>query len=215
MSHAYIFSNGSYLKCEILKRYLPDNPWIICADGGGDYLDELGLTPQVVIGDFDSISACVLEKFRRAGAEIVAFPKEKDYTDTQLAINWAVEHGATEITICNGLGDRFDHSLANVHLLVDLLSKGIKGQILGQNHRLFIVCGKMELQGEIGQEISFLPLTPQVTGITLHGFRYPLDEATLSLGNSIGVSNVFNQPLAHVKVREGLLLAVLILDNSK
>jgi thiamine pyrophosphokinase len=106
-------------------------------------------------------------------------------------------------------GDRFDHVLANVHLLRRALNAGVRARIVSETQQIFLVDSEYILEGRQGSTVSFLPLTETVDGITLDGFAYGLTDANMEIGNPYGVSNVVLEPHAKVKVKSGILVTVL------
>lgn len=193
---------------------------IVAADKGLYYADQAELPVQYILGDFDSLPEGVLTKYQEKGVTVESFPPEKDFTDTHLALLWAVEHKADKITVIGGLGSRFDHSFANVGLLSMLLAQGIEGEILDPCNRIFMMdqahSGKVTVQKETeGKEfISLIPYTEKVTGINLSGFKYPLQDATLTLGISLGISNELTGEEGTIEIKEGILIVSLSRDGK-
>jgi thiamine pyrophosphokinase len=196
-------------------RLIRPGDLLIGADSGALRLIELGFAPDLAIGDFDSVTPDELEIIRRASrrTEIVD-PMDKDHTDTELAFNRALEHGPEEIVIAGALGTRFDHSLANVHLLASARRRGVRAVAADGRNEIRLAAGgdRLTLRRTDRPTVSLLPLTPVVTGITLEGFRYPLKDARLEIGQSLGISNVLEAEEGVVTVGEGLLLVMFSRD---
>jgi thiamine pyrophosphokinase len=163
----------------------------------------------LVVGDMDSLPPAVLDDFTDQGVEILRLERDKDETDTQVALEEAIRRGAKTIEILSGIVTRFDHSLANVQLLALARSKGVEACIISRHQRLFLIQGSCELNHAQGCTISFLPLDAEALGITLTGFAFGLRNARMELGRPYGVSNVVKESPARVRVRHGRLLAVL------
>lgn len=187
---------------------------VIAADRGLLYAKEAGLCVDKALGDFDSLPGKVLWEYQEKGIEIRGYPPEKDYTDTHLALLWALEERADKVTILGGIGSRFDHSLANIGLLSLLLEKGVRGEIVDEHNRILMMdrehTGTLRLKRseERREFISLIPYTQEVTGICLSGFRYPLQEETLAIGASRGISNELVKEAGAIRLKEGILLVI-------
>lgn len=182
---------------------------LIGADRGALFLINHGLRPDVAVGDFDSVDADEVALIRERSLIFFDFdPIDKSSTDTDLALQWAKGQYATEIVFYGAIGTRFDHSLANVHLLRQALDAGIPCSIVDKHNRIQLTNRELIVtQGEYSY-ISLLPLSEKVTGITLDGFQYPLVDATLTIGQSLGISNLLTGEYGTVRVSGGLLLVI-------
>lgn len=182
---------------------------LIGADRGALFLIEHGFRPHLAIGDFDSVTPEQLETIRRSSIETECCdPIAKDYTDTELAYNRALAMHPGSIVIAGGLGTRFDHTLANVHLLVRALERGIEASVTDEHNDVRLISDSVTLLRADYTAVSLLPLTPVAAGITLEGFRYPLQDATLTIGQSLGISNVLEAERGRVTLKDGLLLVI-------
>jgi thiamine pyrophosphokinase len=181
---------------------------LIAADGGALPLLRLGLSPDLVIGDLDSLDAASQAALREQGVELRRFPRAKDETDLELALLDAAARGATAIDILGALGGRWDHTLANVALLALPELRGRRVRLLADRQELFLVRDTAVLEGRAGDTVSLVPLTAEVRGVTTHGLLYGLEEATLRYERARGISNVLLEPPGRVALREGLLLVV-------
>ena len=184
---------------------------LIGADRGALFLVRHGVTPDIAIGDFDSVTPDELELIRSASRTFRdCDPVDKDYTDTELAFREALARQPDEIVIAGGLGTRFDHSIANIHLLVAALERGVDAVIEDEFNAVRLAQPRRPLTLTKGRfsQISLLPLTMTVKGITLSGFRYPLRDAELRIGQSLGISNQLAEPSGVIVFREGLLLVI-------
>ena len=186
----------------------PDD-YIIGADAGALFLVRHGIRPDIALGDFDSVTAEEFEWIRRNSGETHEYdPVDKDYTDTELAWRLAVAKRPREIMMVGALGTRFDHTLANVHLLRFAAREGVPAFLADEHNRIRLASGELRLTNGGFAYISLLPLTETVTGITLTGFQYPLHEATIEIGQSIGISNKLLGEEGKIGLREGLLLVI-------
>ncbi|KKM10284.1 hypothetical protein SY88_14595 [Clostridiales bacterium PH28_bin88] len=211
MRRFVIIAGGKMVDYQWHAKVLQPGDYIICADGGANHAVKLGVVPHLVIGDMDSIDPRVEDSLRSKGCEFRAFPREKDKTDTQLALEEAVLRGAGEILLLGALGDRLDHTLANILLLIPWSSRGIRVRLVDENHEAQVVTGpaSFAVMGETGDTVSLLPLTPTVKGIDLEGFYYPLSKATLRMGETTGISNELVAPTGRIKLETGTLLVAL------
>jgi thiamine pyrophosphokinase len=190
-------------------RDLRDADVLIGADRGALFMVEHGISPDIAIGDFDSVTSEQLNLVKANSKSVIACdPVEKDFTDTEMALERALAFEPAEIVVYGALGTRFDHSLANVHLLVKAQRLGVPAVMCDAYNEIRLVSDRLTLQRGRFTHVSLLPLSPQVTGITLRGFRYPLSDAELAIGQSLGISNVMEAQTADIEVRSGLLLVI-------
>ncbi len=206
--HALILANGKLGDGEVALEHIRRAQLIICADGGMHHARALGVRPDVVIGDLDSLPADARDELEQAGAEVLAFPARKDETDLELALLYAVNRGATQIVVLGALGKRIDHELANILLLVHPRLATVEVKIVAGNQELTLVRGEARFRGDVGDLLSLLPIGGDARGVTTWGLEYPLNDEPLYFGPARGVSNVFTTTEPIVRVREGLLLAV-------
>jgi len=183
--------------------------YIIGADAGALFLINNGISPHLSLGDFDSVTAAELKQIQaNSGETLPCDPIDKNFTDTELAWNLALSKHPSELILFGALGTRFDHSLANVHLLRSALSLQINAVIMDNHNRISLITDFITLTDRGYSYVSLLPLSETVTGITLSGFQYPLYEATLAIGQSLGISNVIAADQAVIRIREGMLLVI-------
>jgi thiamine pyrophosphokinase len=185
-----------------------DNYLMICCDGGARHFQKLGITPDAVIGDMDSIDPVQLAAYSTGKTKIIQYPADKDFTDTELALDYALSLKPEEIFIWCALGGRIDHTLANVFLLCKGQKKGVRTSLIDEYSEVFVLDKEAVFLNETGKTVSLLALTSEVTGITLTGFLYPLKEGTLVMGEARGVSNVINGDRAGISAGSGKLLVI-------
>ncbi|MBA1333796.1 MAG: thiamine pyrophosphokinase [Firmicutes bacterium] len=202
---AVIISHGTIRDYEFHKGIIKQDDLVICADGGAAHARKMGIEPDVILGDFDSLRECDLDSFKEA--EILTFPRNKDKTDTELAVDYAVAKGEKRIIMLGSTGTRLDHTLSNIFLLKTMLDKGVRGEIINENNRIFLISDTAKISGR-GTIVSLVPLSTKVTGITLRGFKYPLENETIEIGSSRGVSNVLVEETGEISLSGGLLLVV-------
>ena len=186
---------------------------VICADGGGNAAIASGRLPDVLIGDMDSITRENLAHCKASGVEIIDYPKEKDETDLELALHYAcrkVQAGdAEEIILYGALGDRIDHVLGNIALMLFYAQQGIKIRARDDKQELWIISGREEIRGRAGQELSLVILSSQAV-VSTEGLYYPLHQSLLKQTTPRGISNVLTGEKAVVQVDEGWVMAVLL-----
>ncbi len=181
---------------------------IICADSGAAYIHAIGLVPHVIIGDMDSLSPGMLEYFTEQRCKIIKFSERKNETDTQLALKYALDALPDEIYVFGAFGTRIDHTLANVSLLILGANKGIQIKLIDEWCEAFVVKRACTIGGEPGQTVSLLPLSDNVTGITIEGFEYPLNNGAMEIGIPYGVSNRLTAARGVICVKSGHLLVI-------
>ena len=208
---AIIIANGLLTNPEQARMIPNRDDLIIAADGGCLHCLTLGLTPQVIVGDMDSIPADTLKSFEMTGTEIVRHEARKDQTDLELALQLALDRGARQVVVLAALGLRWDMTLANVMLLgADM--KGIDMRLIDGPQEITVIRGggSLNIHGRPGDTMSLIPIGSEARGVYLEGFEYPLIDATLSLGSTWGISNVLAGELGTIRLEHGLLLCVHI-----
>jgi thiamine pyrophosphokinase len=209
---AVVFANGILSDPQKSLSYIRPDDILIAADGGATHCHALGLTPDVVIGDFDSLEPGQLESLKASGAEIIRHPSRKDFTDLELALEHAKNIGATQILVMAALGNRWDQTLANLLLPAAKSFSGVDIRLIdGPQEILLVKTGqKVVIHGRAGDIFSLIPLYGDAHGITTQGLEYPLENGTLLFGSTRGISNVLVGDTAEIILQEGLLIGVLI-----
>lgn len=174
--------------------------FVIAADGGLNYTKALGLTPQAIIGDFDSLH------YIPTGAEV--YPVEKDDTDSMLAVKLGLKKGYRRFVIYGGLdGERLDHTVANYQTLQYLAQRDARGILVGRDFCATVIRdGALAFSGGTAGDISVFCMGPDATGVTIEGLYYTLQNGTLTSGFPLGVSNHFTGAPAKIEVARGFLL---------
>lgn len=199
MSKCILFCAAGFDR--LVEPVLPGD-FIIAADGGLRHVQALGLEPDAIIGDFDSLGY-VPEKG-------VVYPVEKDDTDSMLAVRLGLEKGFTEFMIYGGMdGKRLDHTVANFQTLAFLAEHGATGCLVGADY-LATVFKNSTLEFPAGMEgdFSLFCLGADATGVTIRGLYYEVEDVTLTSAFPLGVSNHFTGAPASVCVKSGSLLAL-------
>ena len=189
-------------ECDGLVRPIGPESFVIAADGGLRHTEKLGLTPDAVLGDFDSLGFCP------EGANV--FPVEKDDTDAMLAVRLGLERGCGEFLLYGSLdGPRLDHTVANFQTLQFLADHGAAGYLIGNTTMVTVVKnGKITFPAGLSGTISVFCMGPDAVGVTEKGLFYGLENGTLSSGFPLGVSNHFTGEAAEISVKNGSLLVL-------
>ncbi|PJF21346.1 MAG: thiamine diphosphokinase [Phototrophicales bacterium] len=211
MSQALIFANGDIIDGEMVRRAIAqaNQPLVIAADGGARLAQFYNLPIHLVIGDMDSLSSTEQANLEVQHIPLKRFPTEKDQTDLELALHYAIEQRIHWIRIIGGIGDRFDQTLANVYLmsLPDLQDVDIR-MVAGKQEIRLVYPGKYQIDGAPGDTLSLIPISGDVQGIYTENLKYPLKHETLKFGPARGISNVMLTAQASIIFTTGMLLLV-------
>ena len=201
---AFIYTGGK-IRPENITEHPKGDDLVIAADSGYHNAIALGEKPAILLGDMDSIKESELPK----DIEILQVPAEKDFTDTQLAVDTAIKQGAREIVIIGGLDGRLDHTLSNLSILEDLNKKGIFAHITNGYNRVRFIDSTSTLIPKSGfKYIGLLCLTEKAKGVSVEGCKYPLKNAKLDRSFQFAVSNEIVGNCALISVRKGSLYIV-------
>lgn len=188
------------------ERFRPGpGDFVIAADCGYRYLEDLGQEPDLVLGDFDSLGGCPTH------SNVMRLPVEKDDTDTLHAVRVGLEKGYTRFVLHGGLGGaRFDHAIANIQTLLFLTRQGAKGWLLGGDDTVITALHNDGLFFPAGQKgiLSVFCMGEPAEGVTLSGLKYPLKNSTVTSDFPIGVSNEFTDGPAEIRVERGTMLLI-------
>lgn len=211
MKRAILFANGEYSNPEFYREILDDSDYIVAIDGGLNFLDLIGVKPDLLIGDFDSVDREVFDKY--TDVETIKHPSVKDQTDTEIALEEVIKRGyINNITLAGVMGKRTDHMLSNLLLLEAYAREGINLSIISPEESIVCLQGPSEIMtlSKVGTTISLIPLTDVVEGIELSGFSYPLEKATLEkIHPGHGVSNEASEEIQTIKFKSGILLIIV------
>jgi thiamine pyrophosphokinase len=203
-----IFANGVLPASERARALLRPGDVLIGADGGTRYLLDWGLRPHEVVGDLDSLPEMTVEALRRDGVPVHRYPREKDETDLELALRHALRYQPSSICILAASGLRLDQTVANLALLTVPWLEGVDVRLDDGVEEAFFVRREGVIRGEVGDTVSLIPWGAPAEGVRTEGLRWPLEDETLYPGATRGISNELTRPVAHVRVRSGLLLVV-------
>lgn len=214
MPRIVIFANGELPDLEAARELLQADDYLIAADGGANHLLKMGILPEIVIGDLDSIDEGTLFDLTSAEVEIKQYSEDKDETDIELTLRYAVELQPSAILIVGALGGRLDQTLANLSILNDPSLPAIDIRIDDGVEQAFFCRafvakgGQAEVRGRSGDIVSLIPWHDPVEGVVTDGLRWPLYGETLFSSKSRGISNVMLNGTASIRIQSGLLLIV-------
>lgn len=206
--HALIFIGGDAPDISVRTK-LPEPALVIAADSGWAHAVAFGFTPDLLVGDMDSIRPDHLVEARASDAEIIEHSSDKDFTDTELALQLARKFEYRHIHLVSGGGDRFDHLLAMVHSLVEHSDEATMTAHIGMQHvRIVTPREAATFSAQPGATISLIPLGGNARGVTTNGLQWELKRSTLHSFASRGVSNVATAPSITVSLRTGALAVI-------
>lgn len=194
-----------------LYEYNGESTVWVGVDRGVFHLLQRNIIPAVAFGDFDSVSSEELTLIEGQVKELKYFKPEKDETDTELSLNWAIDQSPNEIRLFGGTGGRLDHFMANIQLLIGPLLKGnpLDIVLIDKRNKVFVKGpGSYRLEKENKKYISFIPATPAVKNLTLKGFKYPLENRHISFGSTLCISNELISHYGTFSFSEGILIVV-------
>ena len=196
-----IVSGGQFSKAKIDRHY----DLVIACDKGYMYAKKLGIKVDIVVGDFDSM------KRPKDNVVIIEAEKEKDDTDTGLAVKYAIRSGYKNIDIICALGKRLDHTLANISLLKYIAENGAKGKIISGREELFTIGqGVTKIKKKPRHYLSIFSLSDRSLVEYIKGTKYNVQNITLRNSFSLGISNKFEEEFTRIKVKKGILLVSII-----
>lgn len=205
-----IIVTGGMIREEFIKEIIAsycEKTYIIGVDKGLEIIDSIEVKPDLVIGDFDSAKEGIRGKYINSPGAIILNP-EKDFTDTHVAVIEALKLNPQSITIIGATGTRIDHLMGNISLLKLCLDKGVEAAIIDEHNKIRMIDRRLVIKKEkqYGKYISCIPFSDEVSGIYLSGFKYGLDNATITKDETIGISNELREEEGHIIVGKGYLL---------
>lgn len=209
--HCVIIAGSPETDSNFIKRFVKDSDYVICADRGYFFAKNAGITPDVIVGDFDSYSD---SDSIPSNCEVVTLNPVKDDTDTVHSIDIALEKGYKDITIFGAIGGRIDHSFANISALEYLHRKGARGELLSEKERIeFLSKGEYYYSGYNGKTFSLFPFGCNKVCVSYSGVKYPLNKYFIESHIPLGVSNVFLSENCKINIYDGN--AILIINLSE
>lgn len=183
---------------------------VIAADGGANLCMAWGWPVDLVVGDMDSLDEQAGAQLRAQGVPFHVYTTEKDETDLELGLRFALARGADEVVIAGALGARIDHTLGNLALLALPALASVRACIADGGQTIWLVRKRLTVHGQAGDTLSLIPLASDVHGVNVTGVHWPLHEADLTLGPSLSISNRLIERAAEISVRAGALLVIHI-----
>ena len=207
---AVIFANGKLNNSSKVLSQVREDDLIIAADGGAHHCLDLNLKPDIVIGDMDSISPTLLENLKNQETNIFVYPVDKDQTDLELALDYALRSGVKEVLFFGVLGGRLDLSLANLFLLSRDEWKSLTLVVIDEPDTAYLMRdGSIRsIFGNPGDTVSLIPLSETVTEVSTQGLRWQLNKVDLTQGNTLSVSNELIKTSAKVQIGKGKMLLI-------
>jgi thiamine pyrophosphokinase len=208
MARLIIFANGLLPDSASVRRLIREGDVLYAADGGTRHALALGLMPSVVVGDLDSLTFHEQQQLDAQGVQIHRFPRDKDKTDLELALDLALETGYREIRIVGALGGRLDQTLGNLALLSGTRLSAIDIRVDDGLEEAFFAREGCEIYGKPADIVSLIPWGEKVTGIFTEGLRWPLNNEMLFPDGTRGISNEMLHETAAIKLKSGLLFVI-------
>ncbi len=204
--HISIFTSPFVQKGAFVTEAIKSSDRFIAADCGASSALSMGIIPEVVIGDLDSLEQDSAKQLTAKGVKFIKLPTMKDETDTQLAVSYALEQNASTITLIGGIaGNRFEHALANIFLT---RNPQVPIFLVNGAGMTWVVSGpqRVTVNGQKNDLLSLIPISPEVSKMITDGLLYPLNDEFLYFGSSRGMSNVFLDDTASVSFDAGMLI---------
>ncbi|WP_372368235.1 thiamine diphosphokinase [Candidatus Uabimicrobium sp. HlEnr_7] len=214
MSKVAIMSGGTTPQEDhFFKSLLPNYQFYVAVDMGMDVFHRLGIKPNILVGDLDSISSDIDIE----GIELHKFPCDKDKTDTELAVDYCNSSGFSHIDILGGIGDRLDHTLANAYLLVYANKPNNRVRLLNSINTIYLLTAAkaVEIKGKENDIVSLIPITENIEGLTIRGCRWNLEKGSISQGRTHGLSNYLKNTTANLSIAKGMTFVFHIQSRSE
>ncbi len=198
MKKCVIITGG---ECSALP-VIEENDFVIACDKGCEYAKNAGVTPSLIIGDFDSYNGELPEN-----VPVMRLKCEKDDTDTMTAVRYAVSNGYGEIVLCCALGGRFDHEFANIQSAVFAVKRGLRATVMGSRSTMYFLHKESRaFPKHEGCSLSVFSMTDSCTNVCIKGAKYQLENAVITSDFPIGVSNEWRDPQVEISVGDGILM---------
>lgn len=209
---ALILAGGKEPSFDILKEEAKNSDYIICADRGANCLYKYNIVPDYLLGDFDSINKDILDFFKSKECKMEVYPPEKDYTDTHIALKRAMDLNVSEIVFLGATGTRFDHVLGNLGLLNICLENDIKAYIRDDNNKIILLDKSIDFKVQRNKYFSVQAYENKVEGFSLKNAKYPLDNYTLKVGDTLTISNEFVEKDLEISFKKGKVIFIISND---
>ena len=223
MTMHILIVTGGYVDINFFKEYIKTLSYdkVFAVDKGLEYVAQLGLNPDLIMGDFDTVDSDILARYEAIDgsyselSKVIRYPAKKDYTDTELALHYAKKQGASAVTMIGATGSRLDHVFANIGLLIYSAKNGMKSVIVDANNRIHLLSGDygdseyiVERKNQWGKYVSIIPVSEIIEDVTIEGVEYPLNSAKIEQGPCLTVSNEIIEKAAHIHIGKGTALVI-------
>lgn len=208
MPRILIFANGELPDLEKARALVRADDFILCADGGARHALALGLRPHAVIGDMDSVAKDEFQQLKNSGVMIELFPRDKNETDLELALQFALKKNPESILIIGALGGRLDQTLGNIALLSNFQLSTFNLKFDDGLEEAFFCRARSEVRGRSGDLVSLVPWREKVDGVQTQNLKWPLHSETLYPEKTRGISNEMTGGSASISISSGLLLVI-------
>lgn len=204
----WVFLGGSFSVAALLPYDPKRIKGMVCADSGANHTFVLGLIPDIIVGDEDSISPEAKAYYLKKGVEFMRHPREKNFSDGEAALETALARGATDLEVYGAFGNRADHTLANLFMCAVYAPRFASLVLRGDGFWARFLTGpqNLEIEGEPGDLVSILPLSPHIMGLSLSGFQYNLEKAAIPLGSTLTLSNVLQRDKGRISLEKGQII---------
>lgn len=196
---AVVICSGTIKDYDYIRSKIRNDDYIICADGGYIHAKNMGINPNIVIGDMDSSDEI-------PDGDTIRYPVRKDYTDGELAVRYAVDKGYEDILILGATGDRMDHTITDIFLL----TLCVRGCVADDNNEIYLLRDSVEIHGKKGDTLSLIPINGDMEGVYTEGLEYPLKGESLYFAKSRGVSNVMEKAVCRIRIKSGMGLVIKV-----
>jgi thiamine pyrophosphokinase len=207
-ARAWIFVNGDLPHPQAVAALIAEDDFLIAADGGARHLLAMDRFPDLLIGDFDSLTTAEVDHLQANGTQVERHPTDKDWTDLELALEAALQRDFHHIKLAGALGSRIDHTLGNLFLLTHPKAAAVDLRLEDGSEELLLVKGEIILQGQPGDRVSLVPLDDSVEGVRTRNLQWPLEDETLYRHATRGISNLMTATAATISARTGALLCI-------
>jgi len=205
---AIVFCNGDLADLSRVRKHIDKKTLLVGCDGGTAHILALGLTPHVVIGDFDSISPKILRALTGKPVEYIRYPTDKLFTDSDLGITLAAERGCKEIILAGVRGTATDHFVGNLFMLAKKKFASLDIKIIEGREEILLVRTRIRIKGSKGDDLSLIAIGRDARGVSTKGLFYLLKNAVLQSGTAQGIRNKLTGTYAEITVRKGPLLVI-------
>jgi len=208
MKYLIVSGGVSPSKADLFK-HIKAADIVIAVDGAADIFDKYALSPDYIVGDIDTADPKSVSRLETGGSSVIKLPRAKNQTDTEAAMNHALEFGAQDIVILGATGRRMDHTLANIAMLVRAARADVCCRIIDKYNEMWAAAGEHRFSGRIGQTVSIHPLTGDLI-VNAKNLEYPLDDLALRMDSSRGISNIIKKNPVHLSISGGFALIIKI-----